>query len=266
MLACTRDGADIYYEVYDFTDPWKPADTILLHHGARGNRNNWYAWIPALSRKYRTVVMDARGRGGSSVPEPGFNWSMEQYASDAMAVADALDVETLHFLGTSFGSAVGEQVAATYPERIKTLILTSPPYRFNHLPDVLDGWLRAYDELGADEFLRRDVRNMFPPGTDDALMDWHANQMAQVPLHVAKEIVAFLATVNMEDVLPRIQAPTLILAAIKSDRAPATEAEFMVTQIPDCEMVAFDSHHNITVTMPDECVARVLSFLERRGN
>ena len=265
MHAITKDGAKIYYEVFDFADPWKEHDTIIMHHGLRSNRRVWYPWVPALSRKYRTVLIDARGRGESTIPPPGFEWSMEQFASDAVSVADALGIERFHWLGTSFGSAVGQQVAAQYPERVKTLILTSPPYRFDHLAHVLDGWIQGYESLGAEEFLRRDVRNMFPEGTDDALMDWHAAQMATVPDYVAKELIAFAATVNLSKILPEIQAPTLILAAAKSDRAPATEAEFMASQIPDCELVTFDSHHNITITKADECVAHVLSFLQRRG-
>ncbi len=42
MKARTKDGAEIFYEVYDFTDPWKPSETILLHHGLS---------YPGLSRR-----------------------------------------------------------------------------------------------------------------------------------------------------------------------------------------------------------------------
>ena len=265
MLAKTLDGAEIYYEVFDFSDAWLESETIILHHGLRGNNKVWFGWVPALARNYRVVLMDARGRGGSSVPPPGFDWSMEQFATDALAVVDAVGVDRFHWLGTSFGSAIGEYVAATYGDRLKTLTLVSPPYRFTQLAHVIEKWLEGYETLGAQEFLRRDVRNMFPENADPALMDWHARQMASVPDHVAKEIVAFSATVNLSELLPQIRTPTLILAAAKSDRAPAAEAGYMKQQIPDCELMVFDSPHNITVTMPDECVKAVLGFLTRQS-
>jgi len=263
MKATTADNAHIYYEVFDFTDKWKPADTILLHHGLRSNRTTWTTWVPLLSRKYRTVLIDARGRGESTIPPQGFPWSMEQFATDALAVADAVGVDRFHWLATSFGSAIGEYVGANYGDRLKTLILASPPYRFDHVRDVVDGWIAGYDSLGGAEFLKRDVRNMFPEDSDPAMMDYQAQQMNAMPEYVAKDLLRFMANVNLTDILPQIHVPTLILAAKKSDRAPSTEAEFMAQRIPNCEMTVFDSHHNITMSMPEKCVAIVLDFLRR---
>ncbi|HUZ03028.1 MAG TPA: alpha/beta hydrolase [Thermomicrobiaceae bacterium] len=268
MLATAPDGAHIAYHVYDFTDPWSEPNTIFLHHGLRMNHCLWYDWIPLLARRYRTVLIDARGRGESTIPEPGFAYSMEQFATDALAVMDAAGAgarERFHWLGTSFGSAIGEYVGARYGDRLETLILTSPPYRFTQVRDVVEGWVADYDRLGSRAFLERDVRNMFPADADPRLMDWHAQQMDLVPPHVAKDMLRFMATVNLADLLPDIHVPTLILAAKQSDRAPSTEAEFMASRIPDCELVVFDSHHNITSIMPEQCVAAVLDFLGRHA-
>ena len=265
MLADAPDGAKISYHVYDFTDPWRSAESILLHHGLRSNRRVWDSWIPLLSRKYRTILIDARGRGGSSVPPPGFDWSMEQFATDALAVVDAVGVDRFHWLGTSFGSAIGEYVAATYGDRLKTLTLTSPPYRFDHLRDVVDSWISEYDRLGGQEFVQLDIRKMFPEDADPAMVQWYGQQMAEIPDYVAKDMLRFMSSVNLADFLSRISVPTLILAAKKSDRAPSTEAEFMKQRISDCEMVVFDSHHNITVMMPEQCSEIVLDFLRRHA-
>lgn len=263
MLAKTPDGGEIYYEVYDFSDPWTSSETILLHHGLRGTHQLWYSWIPILAREYRVVPISARGRGGSTVPPPGFDWNLDQFSSDALAVMDALEVDRFHWLGTSFGSAIGEYTAAKSGDRIKSLTLLSPPYRFTHLSHVVDGWLADYEELGADEFLKRDVRNMFPDVTDDALMDWHAGQMASVPDHVATDMLRYMATVNLESLLPEIQVPTLIIGAKHSDRAPSSEGEHMQTLIPNCEMISLDGHHNITLMMVDECTSAALEFIRR---
>jgi len=52
-----------YYEVYDSTDPWEKSETILCVHGFTENTKAFYAWIPALSRKYRVILFDIRGFG-----------------------------------------------------------------------------------------------------------------------------------------------------------------------------------------------------------
>lgn len=266
MLATAPDGAQIAYQTYDFTEPWKPSDTILLHHGLRSNHHTWDAWVPLLSGKYRVVLIDARGRGGSTVPPLGFAWSMEQFATDALAVMDAVGVDRFHWLGTSFGSAIGEYVGAKYGHRLKTLTLTSPPYRFDHLKHVVDSWIEGYRKLGGQEFVRQDVRKMFPEDADPGLLEYQAQEMASIPDYIATDLLAFMSTVNLADLLPEIKVPTLILAAKKSDRAPSTEADFMKERIPNCEMEVFDSHHNITMMMPEKCASLVLDFLARHAD
>lgn len=264
MLAPAPDGAQIYYEVYDFTVPWKTAETILLHHGNRSNRHKWYAWIPLLSQHYQVVIFDARGRGGSSVPPPGFEWSLEQFATDSLAIMDALEIDRFHWLGNSFGSVVGEYAAAQYGDRLKTLSLISPPYRFTPMRETKMKWLDEYDRLGGLEFTRRDVRRLFPENADPVMVEWHAEQMASLPDHVWKDLQPFTAEIDLANLLPDIKVPTLIVAAARSDRAPSTEAEFMQQQIPDCELVVFDGQHSIGTFMVEECAAEVLDFLRRR--
>ncbi len=265
MKARTRDGAEIFYEVYDFTDQRKSAETILLHHGLRGSYRLWYNWVPLLAGHYRVIAVDARGRGESTIPPPGFDWSMEQFATDDLAVLDAAGVERVHYVGASFGGVVGEYLGARYPDRLRTLTLVSAPYRFTQLGDVVDRWLSEMASLGTAEFLRRDVQNMFPPGAGPGLVAWHTEQMASVPAHVAADMLRFMAGVNLADLLPSIAVPTLMLAAAQSDRAPSGESEFMQRQIPGIRAVMLNSHHNISATMPERCVEVILPFLREHA-
>ena len=53
---------DLYYEVDNFTDPWKKAESILLLHGNCESGQSWYGWMPHLVRNYRVVRPDKIGR------------------------------------------------------------------------------------------------------------------------------------------------------------------------------------------------------------
>jgi len=55
------DGLSLSYYVDDFTDPWKPAPTLLLLHAAMGSARRYFAWVPHLAREYRVVRLDLRG-------------------------------------------------------------------------------------------------------------------------------------------------------------------------------------------------------------
>ncbi len=267
MKARSNDGAEIFYELTDFTDPWKPSEAILLHHGGRGNHRQWYKWIPFFSGHYRTIAVDARGRGGSSVPPADYVWSMEQLAADMVAVLDDAKVEKVHYIGNSFGSLLGEFLAVASPERVQTLTLMAPAYQMAEMKATTSGWVQEMEKLGSLEFHRREVRKMFPAETDPALLEWQAQQMSAVSADVVRGFMAFTQTINNAGLLSKIQAPTLLVVPKKSDRFPTSEAEFMRQRIPDVRIVSFDVPHNMMLSIPAGLPEAILDFLrEHRGN
>lgn len=261
MKARSSDGAEIFYEVYDFTDPWSSAEAIILMHGGRGNHKQWYKWIPFLSRHYRTIAVDARGRGGSTVPPVGYAWNMKQLCADMAAVLDDAKVDKVHFIGNSFGSLLGEAFAATYPDRTQTLTLMAPAYQMSEMKATTDSWVKQIQELGSLEFHRREVRKMFPADTDPALLEWQAQQMAAVDPEIVRDFMAFTQTINNADLLPKIKAPTMLVVPAKSDRFPTSESEFMMKRIPNVRLLSFDAPHNIMLSIPAGLPERILGFL-----
>ena len=83
----------LYYEDDNFTDPWAPSETVILHHGNAKNSQLWYAWVPLLA-EFRVIRLDARGFGKSSIPEPGYPWSLEGFATDVANLMDYLEIES----------------------------------------------------------------------------------------------------------------------------------------------------------------------------
>ena len=55
----TSDGIRLAYVIDDFTDPWKPPETLVLLHAAMGSSRRLYAWVPTLARisLWVTVVL-----------------------------------------------------------------------------------------------------------------------------------------------------------------------------------------------------------------
>ena len=82
------DGIELYYTVDDYTDPWKNSETVILHHGMAKSHKLWYAWVPIIARHYRVIRFDMRGMGYSAVPEPGYAWTLDNFAKDLSAFVD----------------------------------------------------------------------------------------------------------------------------------------------------------------------------------
>ena len=233
------DDLEINYALYDFTDPWKSADTILLVHGNSSNIRQWYAWFPRLSRDYKVLAFDLRGRGGSTIPPEGYKWSLEQYSEDIQRLLDALNLDKVFYVGNSLGGVIGIQFAHEHPERLKALILCSTPYRFPNT--FTDQFIRRLKEMGRENFFREDVRRLCDPEhTDPGLLEWIVSEMSKTPLHVIISSIQFLATVNLENILPKLTVPTLILAPAGSDRAPIGDTENMSRKIPNAKLVVLE--------------------------
>ena len=90
--------------------------------GIRLDVTGWSAQIPAWSRELRVVVFDNRDTGRSRyVSEP---YEVSDLAADTIGLADqASELGPFHLLGISLGGAVAQEVALSYPARVKSLTL-----------------------------------------------------------------------------------------------------------------------------------------------
>jgi len=118
----------MYYADDDFTDPWTPAETVILHHGNAKNSQLWYAWVPLLAGDFRVIRVDARGFGKSSVPAPGYHWSLEGFATDLVHLMDSLGIDKAHLVGETIGGTIALQFAWQFPERLHTVTTCTSPY------------------------------------------------------------------------------------------------------------------------------------------
>jgi pimeloyl-ACP methyl ester carboxylesterase len=106
-----------------------PADgeIVLAAHGfASDAERNWIAtgWErPLTDAGYRLVAFDLRGHGASDRPEDPAAYRLTTLADDAIRVLDAVGADRAHWLGYSFGSRLGLEVARLAPERLRTLNL-----------------------------------------------------------------------------------------------------------------------------------------------
>src|SRR4051812_38639240 len=108
---------EMYYEDHCFADPWRDVSTVILHHGYAKNSRHWYAWVPLLARHHRVIRFDARGAGKSSVPSPGYDWSIDGFADDTAHLMDHLNIAKAHIIGETLGGTIALQFAYRYPER-----------------------------------------------------------------------------------------------------------------------------------------------------
>ncbi len=98
---------------------------LMLLHGFTGCAQSWDHLQAALASRFRAIMPDLLGHGGSDAPDDPERYRMERCVADLIAILDGLGVERTHLLGYSMGGRVALAAAITHPDRIASLILES---------------------------------------------------------------------------------------------------------------------------------------------
>lgn len=211
MKVRLADGAELFYKVDDFTDPWTEPDTVVLHHGMAKNHKLWFGWMPILARHYRVIRFDMRGMGQSSVPEPGYPWSLDNFADDLLEFLDQLELEKVHLIGETVGGSISMRFATLHQQRLISLAVCTSPTSFldpHHAESA-----ELIDREGVAAWVESTItRRLDPQIVDPAYIRWYAGQMALTPAHVVSGFQRN-AGGDLRPLLPEVQTPTLVLAA-----------------------------------------------------
>jgi 3-oxoadipate enol-lactonase len=211
MKAKLNDGTELFYILDDFTDPWTQPETVVMHHGMAKNHKLWYGWVPIVARHYRVVRFDMRGMGQSSVPEPGYPWSVDNFAQDLLELVDKLGLEKFHLIGETVGGSISMRFATLHQQRLLSLTACTSPTSFNdpHHGESAD----LIDREGVAAWVESTIgRRLDPQIVDPAYTRWYAKQMAATPARVVSGFQRNAAG-DLRPLLKGVQTPTLIIAA-----------------------------------------------------
>jgi pimeloyl-ACP methyl ester carboxylesterase len=131
-----------------FRSAYAAVNGIRLHYVAGGQGEPlillpgwpemWWEYrkvMPSLAARYRVIVADLRGMGGSAKPQSGYD--KKTMASDIFGLARALGYDTVNIAGHDIGSMVAFSFAANHPEatrKVALLDVTHPDGSYNTFP------------------------------------------------------------------------------------------------------------------------------------
>lgn len=94
---------------------------VLLIMGAMWSSRMWFRIADGLAPHHRVVMFDNRGIGQSSTPRAPY--TLDDIATDALAVMDAAGIPAAHVYGCSLGGAIAQAVTLRDPRRVRSLVL-----------------------------------------------------------------------------------------------------------------------------------------------
>jgi pimeloyl-ACP methyl ester carboxylesterase len=201
----------------------------------------------------RVVIFDKRGTGLSDpVAEPP---PLEQRMDDMQAVMDAAEVETAALFGISEGGPASILFAATYPNRTAALVLYGSTPRFRTDEDISWGATDAEMQVLLDQISERWgegalLSTFAPSGVGDPGMDevWSRFQRAGASPAMARSVISALFQIDVRDILPTIQVPTLVLHRTGDRIAPIEGARLMAEKIPGARMIEYEGDDHVPFT------------------
>jgi pimeloyl-ACP methyl ester carboxylesterase len=229
--------------------------------------------LDRLASFSRLILFDKRGTGLSDPVPLDRLPTLEERMDDVRAVLDAVDCRQAAVFGFSEGGLLSVFFAATYPERITALALYgafakrlwSPDYPWAPKPDDRE---REIEVLERNWSSRMDL-DQLAPSEDDAFKDRLATYFRRSASPGAGVALMRMNTqLDVRDVLPSIQAPTLILHRTHDQDVKVEEGRWIATQIPGATFVELPGDsHTLWAGDTDEIVDEVEQFLTgaRRG-
>jgi len=96
---------------------------LVCVHGLTRNARDFDALAEAMCGHYRVICPDVVGRGQSCRLRDPANYAIPQYVADMVTLLARLNVDTVHWLGTSMGGLIGMALAAQAGTPIQRLVL-----------------------------------------------------------------------------------------------------------------------------------------------
>jgi sigma-B regulation protein RsbQ len=247
------------------------AQPMLFAHGFGCDQNMWRFVAPAFADRYRVVLFDHVGAGGSdhSAYDVQRYSSLYGYADDVLQICEALELRDVVFVGHSVSAMIGVLAERTRPDLFSALVLVGPSPRY--IDD--DGYVGGFSEADIRELLGSLESNylgwsstMAPvimanpdrPELGQELTNSFCRTDPKIAAHFAR--VTFLSD-NRGD-LDQLRTPALILQCSDDAIAPDAVGEYVHARVPESRFVRMRATgHCPNLSAPRETVDAIRAFV-----
>ena len=219
-----------------------------------------------LARRHRVVRCDARGHGLSKGVRDPDDYRWDNLARDLLALADELGVDQFAYCGVSLGGAIGQQLAATEPDRVRSLVLCCTAAYFCEHTDWREREQRVRAE-GTEWLLEPSRERWFTPAfreREPAQVERMLKLLRETPPEGYAGCCAALAEFDSRGWLDKIGAQTLVVGGAHDPATPPELSEELAAGIDGAELhLVREAAHLANVEQPGEVTSAIVEHLRR---
>ncbi len=249
--------------------------TMFFAHGFGCDQNMWRLLAPAYARRYRTVLFDFVGSGGSDISayDPKKYSTLGGYADDVVEIVKEFGAGPALFVGHSVSAMIGVLADLKSPGLFGAHLMIGPSPCYINDGDYVGGFARADIEALLDTLESNYLgwsSNMAPAimgAPDQPLLGVElTNSFCRTDPDIAKTFAraTFLSDCRAE--VSRLTTPTLVIQCHDDIIAPVAVGEYLHRQIPRSMLRVIDNvGHCPHLSTPSACSAAMDEFLAQEG-
>ena len=240
------------------------APTVVFLHGATLDHHAWDPQVNVLREHYRTVTVDLRGHGESTMDG---RFEFDAAVEDVMALLHRLRAAPVALVGLSLGGNIAQEIVYRAPELVDALVVADSTCNTAARRPLQSAWaIAALASLGMtsrETFLQRAA---LATAQDEAVqqyvLDVNANRSTRDAIQI---VTSLLASALHADPDYRLSIPTLLVHGdgdgmgdiVDGTRAWAErEPLALYVTIPD-------AGHASNQDNPEAFTAELAAFLDR---
>lgn len=251
-------------------------DVLVCVHGLTRTSRDFDYLATELCSQFRVVCPDLAGRGDSDRLADPRLYAVPQYVSDMVTLIARLDVEAVHWVGTSLGGLVGMALAAQSGSPVKRLVLNDcGPVISKASLERIAAYVGLTPVFANPEAAEQYVRAITAPFGEHSAAQWRFLTETWIrqgtdgswrPHYDPSISEAFRATLSDKDLelwplYDAIRCPTLLLRGEHSDLLSRETAAEMARRGPKARVAEIrDVGHAPTLLHADQ-IAIVRDFL-----
>jgi pimeloyl-ACP methyl ester carboxylesterase/DNA-binding winged helix-turn-helix (wHTH) protein len=211
----------------------------------------WSPLLQHLAQRCRLIRYDGRGNGLADRDVPDI--SFEAFVRDLDAVFQATAVDRATVLGISQGAAVAIAYAVLHPERVSKLILYGGYAQGRNKrgeAEMANAFLAILRHGWGDErsaFMKAFSSVFFPNGSPQQIKWLVDLQRVTTSPENAARIRNACDEIDVVDLLPKVQAPTLVIHCRHDNVAPMEQGLLMARSIPNARFVTLESDNHVVL-------------------
>ncbi|MFE0025333.1 3-oxoadipate enol-lactonase [Amycolatopsis sp. NPDC059021] len=236
---------------------------VVLSGSLGSDHRMWAPQVEPLVRQgFRVIRYDTRGHGAS--PAPSGPYTLDDLVADLVALLDEQGVERAHLAGLSLGGMTGMWAGVHAPERIASLILCctsaklGPPSMWAERAELVRAQgTGAVAEGGVGRWVTPEYARRNP-----AEAKFLRAMIAGTSAEGYAACCGIIERMDQLDALPKITAPTVVIAGAADPATPPEHGRLIADAIPGARLeIVEDAAHLGNYEQPAEFTRIMLEHL-----